>query len=166
MLYRLAEDRFTYLKQCPAKVEIVMGDARLSMEAEPSQQYDVLVLDAFTSDAIPVHLLTREAGEIYLRHLKPDGILAVNISNRYLDLQPVLANLARHFKLGSAVISDSSKTEWWSYASTWVLLTHNSEFLALEPIRNAAKAEEDTTIPTERVALWTDDHASLLEILK
>jgi hypothetical protein len=163
---RLAENWFTYLKQCPAKVEIVMGDARLSMEAESPQQYDVLALDAFSSDAIPVHLLTREAVEIYLRHLKSDGILAVHVSNRYLNLRPVVANLAKHFKLGSAVISDNSKTEWWSYSSTWVLLTHNSEFLAMEPIRDAVKAEGDSTNSTEQVALWTDDHASLLEILK
>jgi spermidine synthase len=162
---RLAESRFSYLRQCPARVEIVMGDARLSMEAEPPQQYDVLVLDAFSSDAIPVHLLTKEAGETYLRHLKPDGVLAVHISNRYLDLEPVVANLARYLTLKSAVIDDSEK-EWWSYGTTWVLLTRNAEFLALEPIRNAAAAEADPQKSASRVALWTDDYASLFPILK
>jgi len=162
----LAESRFTYLAQCPAKVEIVMGDARLSMEAEPPQQYDVLALDAFSSDAIPVHLLTEEAGEIYLRHLKPDGILAVHVSNRYLDLEPVVANLARHFNLKSAVIADDSEEEWWSYKSTRMLLTRNAKFLALDPIRKAAEVEGSSTNSIRRVSLWTDDHASLLEILK
>ncbi len=162
----LAQSRFTYLKQCPAKVEIVMGDARLSMEAEPPENYDVLVLDAFSSDAIPVHLLTKEAGEIYLRHLKPDGVLAVHISNRYLDLEPVVLNLAAALKLKSAVISDDSEPEWWSYTTTWVLLTRNAELLALPPIRDVTSAEEDAAKAPKHPALWTDDYASLFPILK
>src|ERR1051326_6211762 len=87
----IARTLFTYLNDCPAKVEIVMGDARLSLERQPDQQFDVLAVDAFSSDSIPVHLLTKEAMLLFYRHLKPDGILAVHISNRYLDLQPVLA---------------------------------------------------------------------------
>jgi len=164
---RLAESRFTYLKQCPAKVEIVMGDARLSMEAEQPQWYDVLALDAFSSDAIPVHLLTKEAVEVYLRHLKPDGVLAVHVSNRYLRLEPVVAGLAEHFKLKSAVITDNSPEKWWGNASTWVLLTYNTEFLELEAIRKATDAADvDSTNSTRHVPLWTDDHTSLLGILK
>jgi SAM-dependent methyltransferase len=164
---RLAESRFTYLKQCPAKVEIVMGDARLSLEAEPPQHYDVLALDAFSGDAIPVHLLTKEAGEIYLRHLKPDGVLAVHISNRYLDLEPVVLNLARRLKLSAAVISDSREEEdVFAYSSTWVLLTRNEKFLALPAIRDATSAVEGPDKSARRVPLWTDDHASLFPILK
>jgi spermidine synthase len=160
----LAESRFTYLAQCPAKVEIVMGDARLSMEAEQPQQYDVLALDAFSSDAIPVHLLTKEAVKVYLRHLKPDGVLAVHVSNRYLKLEPVVAGLAEHFKLKSAVITNDSPEKWWGNASTWVLLTHNADFLELEAIRKATDA--DSTNATRRVPLWTDDHTSLLGVLR
>src|SRR5204863_1378176 len=81
---------FTFLPECKAKLDVTMGDARLSLERESPENFDVLAVDAFSSDSIPVHLLTREAMLLYFRHLKPDGILAVHISNRYLDLQPVL----------------------------------------------------------------------------
>ena len=84
-------------RKCPGKVEVVLGDARLSLEREPPQHFDLLVLDAFSSDAIPVHLLTKEAFELYERHLKTNGVIAVHISNHYLDLEPVVVNLARHF---------------------------------------------------------------------
>src|SRR5208337_1454432 len=123
---RLATSVFTYVARCPAKMEIAMGDARLSMEREPSQQFDLLALDAFSSDAIPVHLLTREAFELYGRHLKPNGVLAVHISNHYLDLEPVLANLARRFNYKAALIDyDETDETWWLYSSTWMLLTRD-----------------------------------------
>src|SRR5205807_9355570 len=95
----LARSEFTFLKDSRAKVEVALGDARLSLEREPAQNFDVLALDAFSSDAIPVHLLTVEAFKTYLRHLKPDGVLAVHISNRYLDLVPVVQQAARHLSL-------------------------------------------------------------------
>jgi hypothetical protein len=101
---QLAMTRFTYVNDSPARVEITMGDARLSMEREQRQDFDLLVLDAFSSDAIPVHLLTKEACELYLRHLKPNGIIAVHISNHYLDLEPVVVNLAKHFGFRLALI--------------------------------------------------------------
>ena len=104
-IQRLAGSLFKYLGRCPAKVEVAPGDARLSLEREPSQQFDLLALDAFSSDAIPVHLLTREAFELYGRHLKPNGVLAVHISNHYLDLEPVVANLARRFNYKAALIN-------------------------------------------------------------
>lgn len=88
---KIAETEFTFLKFCLAPKEIVMGDARLSMETGPSRQFDVLAVDAFSGDAIPVHLLTREANALYWRHLKPDGILAVHVSNRHLSLAPAVA---------------------------------------------------------------------------
>jgi SAM-dependent methyltransferase len=161
---RLARSRFTYLQDCKGKVEVALGDARLSMERESPQQFDLLALDAFSSDAIPVHLLTREAFETYERHLKPGGIIAVHISNHFLDLQPVVLNLARHFKYRFAVIDyDENDEEWWQYSSTWVLLTHNGSVLDAPGICAAAlKVKADQA----QVGLWTDDFSSLFEILK
>jgi SAM-dependent methyltransferase len=105
---QLARDPFTHLARSPAKIDVVMGDARLSLEREfaagGSQQFDLLALDAFSSDAIPVHLLTREAVALYLRHLRPDGMLAVHISNRYLNLEPVVRALAQEFGMGMVTI--------------------------------------------------------------
>ncbi|MEY4941606.1 MAG: hypothetical protein RIQ93_3341 [Verrucomicrobiota bacterium] len=165
---QLARTQFTYLERCPAKVEVVMGDARLSMEQElaagQAQRFDLLALDAFSSDAIPVHLLTKEAFEIYLRQLKPDGVLAVHVSNRYLNLTPVVANLAAHFNLEMATIAEDNTEDWWVYRTTWILVTRNKAFLEAEAIRDATESPADTT-PAMR-GLWTDDHASLYEILK
>ncbi|HEX2854852.1 MAG TPA: fused MFS/spermidine synthase [Opitutaceae bacterium] len=164
---RLARSRFTYLALSPADVEVVLGDARLSMERELAngqrQNFDVLALDAFSSDAIPVHLLTVEAFTTYLAHLKPNGVIAVHTSNRYLDLRPVVENAAKHFGLESAVISDDENEDWWVYRTTWILLTKNQALLDNEEI---AKVTEILTPPKRAVPLWTDDHASLIEILK
>ena len=99
---RLAREYFSFLPQCAATVDVVAGDARLSLEREPPQQFDVLVLDAFSGDAIPVHLLTAEAFVVYLRHLRADGVIAVHISSRYVDLVTVVTAMARHFELESA----------------------------------------------------------------
>ncbi len=160
----LARSLFEYLGNCPARVEIAPGDARLSLEREPSQQFDLLALDAFSSDSIPVHLLTREAFALYGRHLKPNGVLAVHISNHYLDLEPVVANLARHFGYKAALISyeEEDKT-WWLYSSTWMLLTRDEGFLAQPAIAEGAYALDRKK---SRVPLWTDDFTSLFQILK
>ncbi|MCX6903907.1 MAG: fused MFS/spermidine synthase [Verrucomicrobia bacterium] len=160
----LATSRFSYVTQCPARVEIVLGDARLSMEREPPQQFDLLALDAFSSDAIPLHLLTAEAFAVYQRHLKPNGILAVHISNHYLDLEPVVANLAKHFHYEMA-LHDYVETddEWWLYASTWILLARNHDILSHLPTHGVSSAGQ-----TKRkgVPLWTDDFSSMFQILK
>ena len=105
---RVAESRFTYLAHCKGRIECTLGDARLSLEREPSQQFDLLVLDAFSSDSIPVHLLTREAFAVYDRHLKTNGVIAVHISNKSLDLEPVLANVARECHYHMAVIESNA----------------------------------------------------------
>lgn len=164
----LARTRFSFLRDTPAEVEVVIGDARLSMEREraehPPQQFDVLALDAFSSDAIPVHLLTAEAFATYLHHLKPDGILAVHTSNRYLDLQPVVENLARHFGMEAIVITDNPPAKkWWLFRTTWVLVTRNPALLASATVR-AAKSNNPPS--ARQVPLWTDDHASVTQILK
>ncbi|MGC3970619.1 MAG: fused MFS/spermidine synthase [Pirellulales bacterium] len=98
----LAKHQFSFLGDCRGSQDVVLGDARLSLDAEDAQDFDVLVLDAFSSDAIPKHLLTREAFEVYLRHLKYEGVLAVHISNRYVNLEPLLAAAAREFQLSGA----------------------------------------------------------------
>jgi hypothetical protein len=165
----IAAKPFTYLALSPAKTEIVMGDGRLSMEAEPPQRFDILIMDAFSSDAVPVHLLTKEAFEIYLKHLEPGGTILVNISNRYLDLRPVVENAARHFGLRSHHIDSSdggydeeSGGGWWLYAATWMILSKNDTFMNLEPLRQAASPP--VTKPND-IPLWTDDYTSMYRIL-
>src|SRR5258705_9935172 len=95
----------------PAKIEVVLGDGRLSLEREPSQQYDVIAMDAFSGDSIPLHLLTREAMAIYMRHLKPGGVLAFQATNRFINIGPVVASLAAEFGLSAVLISNVSDSE-------------------------------------------------------
>src|ERR1035438_8710920 len=135
----VATSWFSYLPKCLGKVEVAPGDARLSLEREPPQHFDLLVLDAFSSDAIPVHLLTKEAFDVYGRHLNNNGIIAVHISNHYLDLEPVVVNLARQFGYKLASIDfDDNEEEWWLYGSTWILLSHSEKLLNRPEIRNVA----------------------------
>lgn len=164
---KLARSQFKYLEYCQAKVDVAMGDARLVMEQELAdkkpQQFDLLALDAFSSDAIPVHLLTKEAFEIYLQQIKPDGVIAVHISNRYLNLRPVVEKLAEHFNLHVVSISDDNEPDWWVYATTWMLVTRNKEFLASDRIRDVADEPEAAG---KAFRLWTDDFASVYSIMK
>ena len=158
---RLAETRFTFLSHAAAEVDIVMGDARLSMEREDPQEFDVLLLDAFSSDAIPVHLLTVEAFETYLRHLRPDGVLGVHISNRHLELKPVVARLAEHFGLEYRQIINQEDNHRGVFTADWMLLTSNQEFLSHPAIKQNALDADDVAA----VALWTDDYVNILEIV-
>ena len=166
---RIARSRFTYLADCPATVEIVLGDARLSMEREADQKLDLLVLDAFSSDAIPIHLLTREAFEIYRRHLRPDGAIAVHISNRYLKLEPVVMNIATHFDFGHAIIyddrdagGDADEEATGAYTSDWIVLSRNKAFLDLDELSGVARAPNPTSL---KIRLWTDEESNLFRIL-
>lgn len=160
---RLANTRFTYLRHAKGRVEVVLGDGRLSLEREPSQHFDLLVLDAFNSDAIPVHMLTREAFAIYLRHLKPDGVIAVQITNRHLNLLPVLLDLAADYHLGLADIrSKDGLSLWWFSSSRWILLSRDEAFLHTKEIQDAAKP----LAPGIKPLRWTDDYTSLFPILK
>jgi hypothetical protein len=161
---KVARTRFTYLNRCACRVDVIQGDARLSLEREPSQQFDLLALDAFNSDSIPVHLLTREAFEVYTRHLKTNGVLALHISNHYLDLEPVVAALAQSFQFQSARIEcDEMPDQWWLYPSTWMLLTRDPNLLT-SPELAVATSAPSTNAPA--IPLWTDDYASLFRILK
>ncbi len=164
---RLATSVFSYATRTAAKIEIVLGDARLSMERElaagDAQRFDLLALDAFSSDAIPVHLLTREAFEIYLQQLAPNGVIAVHISNRYLNLRPVVEGLAHEFGLGVVTILDGDPKDWWLYRSTWVLVSSNRGLLTNPRLIEAADIAANQDQPE---VIWTDDHASVFEILK
>ncbi len=163
MVKDFAETSFTYLARCPSKVEIVMGDARLNMEREDPQDYDVIAVDAFSSDAIPVHLITAEAFQVYEKHLKPDSYLAIHISNRFLNLEPVVSNAAEQFGFHYVSVTDTNPlNEWWTYESTWMVLSKSEQ--AIETIRNGMIEEEEAPSDIE-VPLWTDDYSSLFRIL-
>lgn len=162
LVEKIANHWFSYLRETPAKTEIIPGDARLSLEAEPPQNYDVLVVDAFSGDAIPVHLLTREAFQLYLRQLRPGGILAVHVSNQYLDLRPVVFEQAEYTGLGALLIESEDDPDIGVFSSDWVLVTANQDFLDSPVVANAGKQID--SLPGLR--LWTDDYNSLLPILK
>ena len=156
---RFADRHFSFLRDCRGRYEVVLGDARLSLERKPPQNFDVLVLDAFSGDAIPAHLLTREAFEIYARHLHSRSIVAVHISNRYLDLAPVVAGLAEHFGLESRRIVSAGDAAQGQFPADWILLSRDPS--ALATIGPTAEAND----PQQQV-LWTDDHSDLFGILK
>ena len=167
---RLARSRFTFLADALSKVEVVLGDARLSFEREPDQQFDILALDAFSGDAIPVHLLTREAFAIYGRHLKPDGVLAVHISNSYLNLEPILRRAAADCKLTCVLVKNPGTDDLFNddgedeipeaYSSDWALLCRSS--LNIPEIASVAA----TPAPiSPKVELWTDDRSSLWPVM-
>jgi spermidine synthase len=158
----LARSEFSFLKDSPARIEIALGDARLSLEREPKQNFDVLVLDAFSSDAIPVHLLTSQAIGVYLRHLKPDGILAVHISNRYLDLVPVVEEAARHYSLEARQVENKDDDDAGVYRSDWMLLSASPKVFESGLLDDVGEEIDDDS----RVGLWTDDYSNLLRILK
>ena len=157
----IAKNVFTYLRESRAKIEIVHGDARLSMEAEPPENYDVIAVDAFSGDAIPVHLLTAEAIKLYERHLAPGGIIAFHISNTYLSLAPVVQEQADHAGLHAVLVSTEDNDDTGAFSSDWVLVTANEKFLALPEIADAS-AKIDLK---PGLRLWTDDYSSLLPIM-
>lgn len=162
LVVRIARQQFTFLQDSPARIAIVQGDARLSLEQQSPQQFDVLAVDAFSGDSIPVHLLTREAFALYFRHLKPGGVLAVHISNRFLDLQPVVEAGAAAFTKQALLIENDSQKSEGVYSSTWVLIGNRDGLLADPSILQAA--EELTEQNGSQ--LWTDDYSSLLRVLK
>ncbi|HSV17797.1 MAG TPA: fused MFS/spermidine synthase [Casimicrobiaceae bacterium] len=158
---RLARERFTYLGDSEATIDTPLGDARLSLEREPPQQFDVLAIDAFSSDAIPVHLITVEALDVYRRHMKPDGVIAFHVTNRYLDLVPVVEALGRARNMRAVWIDDAPDDPMAS-RSDWVLLTSGGDVLDRPRIAEAAapiKAHPEW-------ALWTDDFNNLFQVLK
>jgi hypothetical protein len=157
----IAQSEFTYLKDSKAGTEISLGDARLSLEREAPHEFDVLVVDAFSSDSIPVHLITKEALTVYLKHVKPDGAIVFHVTNRFLKLAPVVKKLADDLGLYSALIIDDADDTAFS-KTDWVIVTRDQALIAREAI--AQKATEIDVIPGLR--LWTDDFNNLYQILK
>jgi SAM-dependent methyltransferase len=157
----IARRNFSYLSDSKAKVETVLGDARLAMEREAPQGYDVIAIDAFSSDSIPVHLMTREAMAAYLKHLKPDGVVAFHVTNRFLRLAPVAQQIADEYKLQTALVVDEAEESEYS-RTDWVLVTRNAQLLAGKGIADVASPIE--AIPG--LAVWTDDYNNLFRILK
>ncbi|MEW6689513.1 MAG: fused MFS/spermidine synthase [Pseudomonadota bacterium] len=160
----VARSEFTFLADSPARIEVALGDARLSLEREPAQGFDVLAVDAFSSDSIPVHLITREALGVYLRHVKPDGIVAFHVSNRFLDLVPVVARLATEHGAHARLVSDQGKDgEEDHTTSDWVLISRDAAALRAREIE-----ERSPEPPEDRPGLrtWTDDYSNLVQILK
>ncbi|MFM9888939.1 MAG: fused MFS/spermidine synthase [Burkholderiales bacterium] len=158
----LAKKEFTYLGDSKATIEIALGDARLSMEKESPQHFDVLAIDAFSSDSIPVHLLTREAFETYFKHMKAGGLLAVHISNRHLDLQPVVAEAVKALKKSARIADTDDEEALGTYGATWVLIGDSDDIFNHEKLKGAVEALE----PKRSVGLWTDDFSDVYRILK
>jgi hypothetical protein len=158
----IAQNLFTYLRDSPAQITFANGDARASLTRESPQNFDVMVIDAFSGDAIPLHLLTTEAIALYKKHLAPNGILAFHVSNQYLDLAPEIAQLANAANMQSRLIESQPDDSLGAYRATWVLLTTSHTFFNRSEIANAA-----TTVPTNPgLRLWTDDYSSILPILQ
>jgi hypothetical protein len=158
----IAQNVFTYIRESAAQVDIVQGDARRSLASEPPQHFDVLVVDAFSGDAIPVHLLTTEAIALYRKHLNPSGILAFHISNRHVDLAPPLVLLAQSAGMEARRISSNTANDPGEYVSTWMLLTADPAFFELPEV--APRAHVVTAKP--RLRVWTDDYSALLPVLR
>jgi predicted O-methyltransferase YrrM len=166
----LAENLFDFISRSEAQVNIVPGDARLSLERQAPQEFDVLVVDAFSGDAIPVHLLTREAFELYFRHLRQGGVLAIHVSNQSLDLPRVVEAASRSVGARAVKVTNASDEASAVYESTWMLLDRSAA-----PSRTVSALIDDTVslpagtsseLQDKVVGVWTDDYSNLIEILK
>ena len=162
---QIAQTEFTYLRDSAAQVELALGDARLTLERESPQNFDVLAVDAFSSDAIPVHLITREALGTYLKHVKADGIVAFHVSNRFLDLIPVVARLAKEHGVHATLVRDDPDEDEDSRRSRsdWVLVSRDPSVFNREAIVEREPIEIEDR-PDWRT--WTDDYSNLIQILK
>jgi hypothetical protein len=147
---QIAENKFTYLSQLPGEYDIHIGDARITLTEQADQEFDLLVIDAFSSDAIPVHLLTKEAFELYRRHIKEEGWIAVHISNRHLDLGPVVSAITNTLGLEARLIEADDGPSYVS-SSNWVIVGESAFPEGIEI--------------NEQVRLWTDDYSNLLSVL-
>ena len=158
---KIARRDFTFLKDSEATIEVPLGDARLSLEREPKQNFDVLAIDAFSSDAIPVHLITSEALGIYKRHMKTGGVIAFHVTNRFLNLIPVVAALAQVHGLHMIHVADEAEDTGAS-RSDWLLLSDRRESLERPDLAEATKEVE----VRKDWRLWTDDFNNLVQVLK
>ena len=162
----MAYRHFTYLSEAEGKIEVLMGDGRITMEREladtGSQKYDVLAIDAFSGDSVPVHLLTKEAFALYLKHLKKDGILAMHISSKYLQLENVISGMTNVFKIGSQYVKTRKNGKKNISRTTWVLLSNNLQFLSYSKVVKYVTPWPDNL---DNV-VWTDDFSNLVRVLE
>jgi hypothetical protein len=158
----IAKNLFTYIRDSGAQISFIEGDARTSLAHEQPQNFDVLVIDAFSGDAIPLHLLTTQALELYKKHLASGGILAFHISNQHVDLEPEVAQLAKAAGMKAMRVSSPLNDELGEFSATWVLLTNSPTFFSVPEVFN--EAQKPSEYPKVRV--WTDDYSSLLPILR
>ena len=171
------ERYFHYLAECAGDTPTVLGDARLSLVGEPEKRFDLLVIDAFSSDSIPVNLITREAFELYFGKLADDGLLLIHISNRYLDLEPVLGNMALQVGLvgriqahtpGRTGSTKESALELkaamsrYRYPSVWAVLARNDRSLGTLAVDSRWRQLS----PEPRVGVWTDDYSNIVRVLR
>jgi hypothetical protein len=158
----IAKNTFTYIGDSAAQVDIVEGDARTSLAREPPQNFDVLVVDAFSGDAIPIHLLTTEAMALYRRHLTPNGILAFHISNRHVDLAPAIGLLVASAGMQARLVSTGSGLQPGEFSSSWMLVTADPDFFAQPELSSVAHLPESR--PDLKV--WTDDYSALMPLIR
>ena len=162
IVVRLSREYFHYLEDSHARIDVIVGDGRLSLEREDPQRFDVLVVDAFSEGSIPVHMLVREAFEQYFRHLQPEGVLALHISNKWLDLAPVVAEAAWSFNARGLLVSQAGAAIDETSSSSWALLTRQGEALD-EPC--LAKAGTPL-VRRPGLRMWTDDYSNLYQIVR
>jgi hypothetical protein len=162
----IARTRFHFLARCQPSASIVVGDARMMLAGEPSASADLLVIDAFSSDSVPMHLLTLEAFALYRRHIAANGLLMVHISNRYLDLRPVVAAAAAHGWTARVrtYYPTQAETRDHAGASMWIMLSPAPETIAV--VERASGTERWEPLRASASAAWTDDHASILRLIK
>lgn len=158
----IARNAFTYIRESRAQIDIINGDARTSLAREQPQNFDVLVIDAFSGDAIPLHLLTREAVALYRRHLAPGGILAFHISNQHVDLEPAIALLAQNAGLQAARVTSPADESRGEFTANWVLVSDNEAFFTQLELADGARPP----VFKPGLRLWTDDYSSLLPLLR
>jgi len=163
LIVQIAKTQFGFYEACPADKQLFMGDGRLVLESLPDEKLDFLAMDAFSSDAVPMHLLTREAYVSYQRHLKPTGVLAVNISNRYLDLAPVIAQPMAEMGWQGMVVDDDGTEEPFYDGSTWVLLTRAPEIFGNASFTSSGAKR---LVAKPGFHAWTDDFSNMIQILK
>ncbi len=159
----LAQSYFTFLRDCPGDCLILQGDARLTLERQAPQNFDLLAVDAFSSDSIPIHLLTREAFELYFRHLAPHGILAVHVTNRYLDLVPIVARNSQELHRPAYQVIDRGADADYLAATDWMLVGPDTHMFVLLGFDGASIVQRGAP---KRLRTWTDDYSNLYEVLK
>jgi spermidine synthase len=160
-VYPIAQHLFTYMRDSGAQVDSVEGDARTTLVHEPPMGFDVLVIDAFSGDAIPLHLLTTQAIALYRRHLAPGGILAFHISNQHVELEPEIALLAKAAGMKAMRVSSYQNDARGEFTAHWMLLTENPNFFSQPEVASRVRQP----IENPKVRLWTDDYSSLLPLL-